>query len=168
MSFSVSKISPRRPAGLGVRAPSLVLISLGSSGCAILFELDERLCGNTEPLVQTPDHFERQRTPAVEYLVHAIAAADERDEVARLKPILLHVIFYRFYRVWKIERIMFPLPGLDQRDQNVKAIAFGGIVLRHHQALDFFEDAAVIALGFDRFDVHDFYLQTFCASIISY
>jgi hypothetical protein len=34
--------------------------------------------------VQTPDHFERQRTPAVEYLVHAIAAADERDEVARL------------------------------------------------------------------------------------
>jgi hypothetical protein len=32
------------------------LISLGSSGCAILFELDERLCRNTEPPVQTPDH----------------------------------------------------------------------------------------------------------------
>jgi hypothetical protein len=39
------------------------------SGCAILFELDERLCRNSEPPVQTPDHFERQRTPAVEYLV---------------------------------------------------------------------------------------------------
>ena len=31
-----------------------------------------RLWGNAEPLVQTPDHFERQRMAAVERLVHAI------------------------------------------------------------------------------------------------
>jgi hypothetical protein len=100
MRFSVEQeISLRRPVRGLVRAPSLLLFSLSSSGCALLFELDERLCGNAESLVQTPDHFERQRTPAVEYLVHAIAATDERDEIARLKPILLHVIFDRFYRV---------------------------------------------------------------------
>jgi hypothetical protein len=147
---------------LGVSCTCLVLIRLGSLRCAILPELDERLCRNTEPAVQTPDHFERQRTPAVEYLVHAIAAADERDEVARLKPILLHVIFDRFYRIWKVEWIMFPLPGLDQRSQNIKSIAFGGVAFRHHQALDFLEDAAVIALSFDRFDVHDFAVSLTC------
>jgi hypothetical protein len=48
---------------------------------------------------------------------------------------------------------MFPLPGLDQRDQNAKAIAFRGVALRNHQALDFLEDAAVIALSLDRLHV---------------
>jgi hypothetical protein len=32
--------------------------------------------GNTEPFVQTPDHFESERAPAVEFLVHAVVAAD--------------------------------------------------------------------------------------------
>jgi hypothetical protein len=51
---------------------------------------------------------------------------------------------------------MFALPSLDQRNQNVKSIAFGGMALRHHQALDFLEDAAVIAPSLNRFDIHDF------------
>ena len=67
---------------------------------------------------------------AVEHLVHAIAAADEGDEVARLKPISVHVILDRFHRVRKVERIMFPLARLDQRDQHVESIAFGGVALR--------------------------------------
>jgi hypothetical protein len=47
----------------------------GPSGCAILTELDERLCGNAKPVVQPADHFERQGTRAVEYLMRAIAVA---------------------------------------------------------------------------------------------
>jgi hypothetical protein len=37
-----------------------------SSGCAVRSELDERLCGDAEPVVQRPDHFEGQRAPAAD------------------------------------------------------------------------------------------------------
>lgn len=49
----------------------------------------------------------------------------------------------------------------SQASTNVRtqAIAFGGIVLRHYQILDFFEGSAVIALSLDRFDVHGFSLK---------
>ena len=45
--------------------------------------------------MQSPNHLQRQRAPTVEHFVYSIAAANERDEVARLKPILVHVILYR-------------------------------------------------------------------------
>jgi hypothetical protein len=44
---------------------------------------------------------------------------------------------------------MLALPSLHQRDQHVKAIALWRIALWHHQALDLFEDLAVIALVLD-------------------
>ena len=98
----------------------------------------------------------------------AVAAANEGDEVARLKAILVHVIFDRLHRVWQVERIMFAFPCLDQRDQHIESIAFRGVALRRHEALDFLEDATVIALGFDWCDFHGTTLQTVCASIASY
>ena len=55
-----------------------------------------------------------------------------------------------------------------QRDKHVEAIPLGRVALRAHQALDLFEDVAVITLGLDWRDVHDYYLQTVCASILSY
>jgi len=64
--------------------------------------------------MQSPYRFERERAPAIENLVHPIAAADEGNEVTRLKPVLIHMILDRLHRVWKIEPIMLPLPGFDQ------------------------------------------------------
>jgi hypothetical protein len=69
---------------------------------------------------------------------------------------------------WQVERIMFVLPRLDQSDEHVESITFGGVMLRHHQTLDFFEEAAVIALGLDRCDVYRPYPRTVFASIASY
>ena len=48
--------------------------------------LDEGLCRNAQALVQPPDHFQRQRALARQHFINAIAAADERDQIGRLKP----------------------------------------------------------------------------------
>src|ERR1035437_7415978 len=140
-------------------------MSLRTSGC---LSLDERLCGNAEALMQSPDHLERQRPSAIEHFVHAISAADEGNEITRLEAVLFHMIFDRLHRVGEIERIMFPLPGLHQRDKQIKPVALGSIAFRRHKALDFLEDSAVITLGLDRCDVHGSTRQTVCASIASY
>ena len=106
--------------------------------------------------MQSPDHLERKWPSAIEHFVHAISAADEGNEITRLKTVLLHVILDRFHRVGEIERIMLSLPGFHQRDEHIKPVAFGSIAFRRHQALDFLEDSAVITLGLDRYDVHGF------------
>jgi hypothetical protein len=86
--------------------------------------------------------------------MHAIAAADERNEIARRKPILVHVILDRLDGVRKIEWIMSALPGLNQRDEHVEAIPLGRVALRHHQSLDFRKGTPVVALRLDWYDVH--------------
>ena len=80
--------------------------------------------------MQSPDHFERERAPAIENLVHPVAAADEGNEVARSKPILVHMILDRLHRIRKIEPIMLPLPGFDQCHKHVEAIAIGRVARR--------------------------------------
>lgn len=50
-------------------------------------------------------------------------------------------------------------------DKHVQAITLGRVAFRHHQALDLFEDFTVIARALDWQNVHDFYLQTACASV---
>lgn len=52
-----------------------------SISCCTSF--DERLCWNAELLMQSPDHFQGER---------AVTTADEKNEIARLKPILIHMI----------------------------------------------------------------------------
>jgi len=118
--------------------------------------------------MQSPNHFERERASTIENLVHPVATSDEGNEIARLKPALVHMILDRLYRIRKIEPIMLPLPGFHQCDQHVEPIALGRVALRSHQALDLLEGAAVITLGLDWCDVHDSYLHTLCASILSY
>src|SRR5439155_23774206 len=99
-------------------------------------------------------------------LVHAVTTADEGNEVARLQPILIHVVFNCLHRVWKIHMIMLALPRLHQRDKHVKAITLRGVALRDHKALDLFEDLAVIALALVWRNFHAT-LQTVFASIPS-
>jgi hypothetical protein len=45
-------------------------------------------------------------------------------------------------------------PGLDQRHENVEAVALRRVALRAHQALDLLERAAMVALGSDRSNIH--------------
>ena len=59
--------------------------------------------------MQSPYHFERERAPAIQNLVHPIAAADEGNEVTRLKPVLIHMILDRLH------------PGLEDRTDNAAA-----------------------------------------------
>jgi len=55
----------------------------------------------------------------------AVAAADEGNKVARLKSVLIHVVFDRFHRIGKVERIVPALPRFDQRHQDIEVIALG-------------------------------------------
>ena len=45
-------------------------------------------------------------------------------------------------------------PRLHERDQHIEPITLGRITLGVHQALDFLEDAAVVALGFYLCEFH--------------
>ena len=45
-------------------------------------------------------------------------------------------------------------PRLYERDQHIEPITLGRITLGVHQALDFLEDAAVVALGFYLCEFH--------------
>ena len=99
--------------------------------------------------------------------MHAISAADERNEIPRLKSILAHMILDRLYGVGQIKRIMLTLPRLHQRNKYIKTITLAGVALGGHQAFDFLERSAVITLGFDRHDIHNC-PHTVSASIASY
>src|ERR1700686_4601176 len=81
--------------------PALLGFYFGASGRPF----DERLCGNAEALMQSPDHLERKWPSAIEHFVHTVSAADEGNEIAGPKPVLVHVIFDSFHRVGEIERI---------------------------------------------------------------
>jgi len=120
----------------------------------VLPDLNQRLGGNAESFVQSSNHVERELAPAIQHLVHTIPAADKGNKVARLQPILLHVVSNGFYRVRQIERIVVPLPCLHQCDQYIKPIALGRIPPGIHQSFDLPESAAIIAMGFDRCDIH--------------
>jgi hypothetical protein len=76
----------------------------------MLPDLDQRFGGNAEPLVQPPDHIERELASTIQHFVRAISAADKGDQAARLQPPLLHVVSDRLDRVRQIERLMLSLP----------------------------------------------------------
>ena len=78
--------------------------------------------------MQSPDHLECKWPFAIEHFVHAISAADERNEIPRLKSILAHVILDRLYGV-ELKRIMLTLPRLHQRNKYIKTITLAGVAL---------------------------------------
>jgi len=126
-------------------------------------DLDQRFCGDAEPLVQATDHRERQGALAGQHLIDAVATADEGHQVARREPVLLHMILDCLHRVGQLERIAFRLPGFDQRDKQVEPIALERVAFRVHQALDLLEGAPIIAMGSDRFDFHVFHSRSSCS-----
>ena len=100
------------------------------------------------------NHIERQLAPAIEHFVNAIAAADKGNEIARLQSTLLHVVSDRLHRVRQIEPVMLAFPCFDQRNQYIEPIALGRIAPGIHQSLNLLENAAIVAVGFDRRDIH--------------
>ena len=94
--------------------PGSSRVVLFPSGRPFLSNFDERLCGNSQPFVQPPNHFECQRPPAIQYFMYTIATADEGNEIARLKSVLVHVIFDRLHWIWEIKWIVVAFPGLDE------------------------------------------------------
>src|SRR5437016_14572666 len=89
--------------------------------------LDERFRRDPKSLMQTPDHFQRERSLAVQHFMDSIPAADIRDQVARLQRVLVHMILDRFDRVRKVQRVVLALEGLHQRSKHVNAITFWSI-----------------------------------------
>ena len=75
--------------------------------------IDGAAIGLPSDIMQPRDHLERQRAAAVEHLMDAIAAADEGNEVARLKSVLVQMVFDRFHRVREVHRVVPALPCLD-------------------------------------------------------
>ena len=57
-----------------------------------------------------------------------VTAANERNEIARFKSVLIHMVFDRLYWVGKVERIVSALPCLNQRHQHIEAIARSGVL----------------------------------------
>jgi hypothetical protein len=55
--------------------------------------------------------------------MHAVPAADERNQVSRGEAALIHVILDRLDRVREVDGIMLALPRLDQRHQHLEAVA---------------------------------------------
>jgi tRNA(fMet)-specific endonuclease VapC len=88
------------------------------------------------PYAVARSFFERERAPAIKDLVHPVAAADEGNEVARLKSVLVHMVFDRLHRVREVHRVVPALPCLDQGHQHIEAIALWRAALRGHQAFD--------------------------------
>jgi hypothetical protein len=75
--------------------------------------------------MKPPHHLERQRSLAVEHFMDPIAAAHERDQVARRQSLLLHVVFDGRNRVGQVKRIVLGFPSLDQGDENIESIPSG-------------------------------------------
>src|SRR6266511_1790406 len=86
--------------------------------------------------------------------MHAIATADERNEIARLQSILVHVVFDRLYWIRKIKPIVAALPRFDQSHKDVQSITFWRAALSHHQALNLLQGSLIITTSLDRFDIH--------------
>ena len=105
--------------------------------------------------MQSPYRFERERAPAIENLVHPIAAADEGNEVTRLKPLLIHMILDRLHPGLEDRTDNAAAPRLRPIHKHVEAITLGRVTPRGHQALDLLESVAVIMPGLDWRDVHD-------------
>jgi hypothetical protein len=66
----------------------------------------------------------------------AITIPDEGNEIARLKSLLVHMVFDRLNWVGKTEWVVLALPCLDQRHQNIEPVAFQRAAFRPHQALN--------------------------------
>ena len=56
-----------------------------SSG-PLLSDLDERLGGNTKPFMQSPDHFERKRAPAIRVRRVGADVAAAKHNVVDARP----------------------------------------------------------------------------------
>jgi len=80
--------------------------------------------------VQVADHVQRQRTLAVEHLVDPIGLADAGHQILGGQPGLLHADFDRLDRVGRGDGVVFALVRLNQCDQYVELIAFGGANFR--------------------------------------
>jgi hypothetical protein len=107
-----------------------------SLGCPFPASFDKGLRRDTKARVQSLNHLECQRSPTVEYLMDAVATADEGNEIARLKSLLVHMVFDCLNWVGKPEWIVLALPCLDQCHQHIEAIALRRAALRPHQALN--------------------------------
>ena len=66
----------------------------------------------------------------------AVTTTDEGNKIARLKPLLVHMVFDCLNWIGKTEWIVLVFPGLDQRHQHIEAIAFRSAAFRRHQALN--------------------------------
>ena len=102
----------------------------GGLGCSLPSDPDQRFGGNPESFMQPPDHIDRELAPAIEDFMHTIAAADKADEIARLQPVLLHVILYCLHGVRQIKPIMLALPCFHQRNQHVEPVSLARIATR--------------------------------------
>ena len=66
----------------------------------------------------------------------AVTTTDEGNKIARLKSLLVHMVFDYLNWVGKTEWVVLAFPGLDQRHQYIEAIAFRRAAFRRHQALN--------------------------------
>ena len=60
----------------------------------------------------------------------AVTTTDEGNKIARLKSLLVHMVFDCLNWVGKTERVVLAFPCLDQRHQYIQAIALRRAIFR--------------------------------------
>jgi hypothetical protein len=88
-----------------------------------------------EPSAQPLHYRERQSAPAVQYVTGALGAAQERDEIDLLQPVLVHQIADHLGRARNAQRPFFLFVGDDQTRLSGQPREILGSI-RGHQAID--------------------------------
>src|SRR5216683_7480718 len=103
---------------------------------------------------EAPNHRQRQRAPAAEYLGNAALAADRRDQVDLLQPGLLHAELDGLDRVGQGHRMMLALIGLDEGGQNLEPVTLGRSRRRVKKSIDLAERQIIVGFGLDGANIH--------------
>lgn len=115
---------------------------------------DERAGGDAQGFAEAADHGQAQRALAVEHFRNPAAAADEGFQRLAIQAERLHAVADRLNRVRFLNGVVLFLPRLYERGKHVEVIAFRGVWLRVHQAVDGGQRRLVVVFGSDRFNVH--------------
>src|SRR5262245_65037648 len=101
---SPAAVLPRWGASLGsgaAEASRRRLHALVRRGCGQGIRLDENVCRNPEPCMETSDHPQGQGAFPVEHFRYPCTASQVGFQVAAAEPMTVHVVGDRFDGVWR-------------------------------------------------------------------
>jgi len=116
---------------------------------------DEALERNRELRVQSADHVEAQTALAREHFRHPSRRLEDDEQILGRQPLLLDAKSNRFNRIGRRHRMMLALIGIDERSEDLEAIAFSRPWLGFApETLDLTKSPSVIGVGTNGSNFH--------------